>query len=218
MSNRWDQLLVGLEGLHGDLPSFDTTNLPSNPEILFASWFQEARNEGVLEPHAMTLSTVRPDGTPDARVLILKKLFEGKWYFASSNESAKGLQIKLNPNVALTFYWPKLGKQVRIRGKVIDTGDEASKEDFLQRSKGAKAIALIEKQSKELTDQQVLVEAILEQEKRLSADPDTITPNWRLYAVLAEEVEFWQGDSERKHTRVVYRKEGDEWRHGFLWP
>ncbi|WP_187118671.1 pyridoxine/pyridoxamine 5'-phosphate oxidase [Risungbinella massiliensis] len=216
--NKWDHLLTGLKSLQGDLPSFDTTDLPSNPEILFASWFQEARDIGVPEPHAMTLSTVRADGTPDARVLILKKLIEGKWYFASTNESAKGLQIQQNPYVALTFYWFKLGKQVRIRGKVMDAGDEASKVDFLQRPIGARAIALIEKQSKELLDPFELEEAIREQEIHLLADPDKITPNWRLYAVQAEEVEFWQGDSKRKHTRVVYRKEGDEWRQKLLWP
>lgn len=48
--------------------------------------------------------------------------------------------------------------------------------------------------------------------------PDTVSTNWALYEVEASEVEFWQGDSERKHPRVQYQRNGDNWEHQLLWP
>jgi pyridoxamine 5'-phosphate oxidase len=45
----------------------------------------------------MTLSTVDENGYSDARILILKKVDEDGWYFASSSNSRKGLQIQNNP-------------------------------------------------------------------------------------------------------------------------
>lgn len=32
----------------------------------------------------MTLSTVDEDGVPDARILIIKKITDNRWYFATS--------------------------------------------------------------------------------------------------------------------------------------
>ena len=65
----------------------------------------------------MTISTVDQDGYPDARVLILKNVIDEAFFFASSSESRKGRQLEDNPHVALTFYWPALGRQVRIRAQ-----------------------------------------------------------------------------------------------------
>lgn len=41
----------------------------------------------------MTLSTVDADDYPDARVLILKNVFDDKFYFATGLESRKGQQL-----------------------------------------------------------------------------------------------------------------------------
>ncbi|HEX5291029.1 MAG TPA: hypothetical protein VFX25_19390 [Streptosporangiaceae bacterium] len=56
----------------GVMPDFDAVDAPDDPAELFASWLRHAVEEGVPEPHAMTLSTTGPDGAPDARTLILK--------------------------------------------------------------------------------------------------------------------------------------------------
>lgn len=34
---------------------------------------------------------------------------------------------------------------------------------------------------------------------------------WVLWRIVAERVEFWQGAVDRRHTRIVYRREGEEW-------
>ncbi|TCS93222.1 pyridoxine/pyridoxamine 5'-phosphate oxidase [Hazenella coriacea] len=215
---RIGKIFGGLKTLSGPFPPFHTEHLPQAPHILFGDWFQTALDQGEIEPHAMTLSTIDPNGFPDARVLILKDFDTYGWYFASSSKSKKGLQILQNPKVSLTFYWPVIGRQVRVRGMAVNMGNELSARDFLQRGKVARAIALIGKQSSILDEQDDLEEAVTKQLDQLERNPHQIDPYWTLYRVEAEEVEFWQGDENRKHTRVIYQLTENEWVKKQLWP
>ncbi|VEF47546.1 Pyridoxine/pyridoxamine 5'-phosphate oxidase [Bacillus freudenreichii] len=210
--------LKNLKSLKGPFPKFDPTNVPSNPNELFQEWFHTAIEKGVHEPHSMTLSTINSYGHPDARVLILKDIDEDGWYFASGSNSVKGQQLKMNPNVSLTFYWSLIGRQVRIRGTSCKVGKERSAKDFLERGEVARAIALLGKQSKVLADSKILEESILKQIERLKSKPSTVDAYWCLYKVTASEVEFWQGDRERKHIRLLYRMENNKWIKELLWP
>ncbi|UOQ84450.1 pyridoxine 5'-phosphate oxidase C-terminal domain-containing protein [Gracilibacillus salinarum] len=95
----------------------------------------------------------------------------------------------------------------------------ASAKDFLQRSSEARALALIGHQSKEMKQSQMLDDALLKTKELIREAPDTLSAYWKLYEVTADEVEFWQGNPERKHTRVQYQRNDDgHWRHRFLWP
>ncbi|PPA90147.1 hypothetical protein C4A77_25240 [Brevibacillus laterosporus] len=38
-----------------------------------------------------------------------------------------------------------------------------------------------------------------------------MSPSWTLYRVIAEEVELWQADEERKHIRLMYNLEENKW-------
>lgn len=204
--------------LLGPFPSFHIDDVAEKPHQLFLEWFQVAIDHGVHEPHSMTLSTVDHNGFPDARVLILKDIDQFGWYFASSSESEKGKQIEVNHNVALTFYWSKIGRQVRIRGKAIKMSKNDNAKDFLNRSSSARAIALIGKQSSILKDQYVFEEAWQNKLSMIQKNPTIVSPYWGLYRVVAEEVEFWQADEERKHIRLRYQLEGDKWIKNQLWP
>ena len=137
------ELLRKLSSLAGPLPSFDTSACASTPEAQFLAWLGEAVAAGVQEPHAMTLSTADDDCHPDARVLILKDLDEQGWHFAASAASPKGVQLSRHPEAALTFYWPKVGRQVRIRGAVVALDCEKNAADFLARPQGSRAGALL---------------------------------------------------------------------------
>ncbi|WP_440117765.1 pyridoxine/pyridoxamine 5'-phosphate oxidase [Paenibacillus sp. QZ-Y1] len=218
MSEKPSDLLRGLKSLSGPFPTWDTERLPDRPGELFLDWLRLAIDADVKEPHAMTISTVDANGFPDARVLILKDVVDEAFYFASGSESRKGQQLEDNPHVALTFYWPVLGRQIRIRGTAEDLGAEAGAADFRKRAAGARAVAMMGRQSQELRSEEELEHAIATQKERISRDPDAVTPNWRLYAVNAKEVEFWQGDPERKHMRIQYVMQEGTWSHRRLWP
>lgn len=215
---RTKDLLRELKVLAGPFLEFNTTDLPENPSDLFLEWLNIAIEEGVHEPHAMTLSTVDETGAADARILILKDVTRNKWYFAASATSRKGEQLKSNPRVALTFHWSTIGRQIRIRGTASKMATEASSTDFLKRSSEARAMELLGNQSKILTRYEDIDEALVKTKELVKQAPDTVSPNWTLYAVDATEVEFWQGDPERKHIRVQYQLHGEHWKHHLLWP
>src|SRR5437763_5558423 len=142
-----------------DLPGFDTDTAPDHPAELFADWLEAAIGAGVRAPHAMTLSTVDAEGRPNARVLLLKGLDDGRWQFASSRTSRKGREIAATPSGAATFYWREQGRQVRLRGRILDGGAEAATRDFLARPMESRVEALAGRQSEVLEDRRDLLAA-----------------------------------------------------------
>ena len=211
-------LIRGSKTLLGPFPKFNTDNGGDCPYELFLEWFESAIQHGIYEPHAMTLSTIDCYGHPDARVLILKDVDKKGWYFASSSKSEKGKQIRDNPHVSLTFYWPQIGRQIRIRGAAEMMDSEKNKEDFLHRGSTARAIALLDKQSSPLDDNQTLDFLLEERLKWLKVNQQAIYPYWTVYRVKAQEVEFWQAHTERKHVRLKFTRSDDQWVNKQLWP
>ena len=207
-----------LASLAATPPPFDPTFAPENPLDLFVAWFGQAVEAGQLEPHAMTLSTVDAEGIPDARVLILKDLTDDGWWFASSSASVKGVELTANPVAALTFYWPTVGRSVRIRGAVTRGSDDENARDFSRRSLGARAVALGSPQSAPLGSRDESEAAIEKAARELDAHPDLVSPTWTLWCVRPSTVEFWQADAERRHQRLRYSSQGQSWSTTLLWP
>lgn len=208
-----------LKALKGPFETFEAEQLTADPMDLFMQWLKLAVAKEIPEPHAMTLSTVDAEGCPDARVLLLKRIDSNGFYFASSDSSQKGEQLRGNNRAALTFYWPVLGRQVRVRGYVETTDPKADEADFLARSLGARAIALTGRQSQVLSGGRDQVkQAVQHQKDALLQDPQKVAPDWRLYRLCPEQVEFWQGSPDRMHSRYQYYKQDGAWAWRELWP
>ncbi|MFJ6789748.1 pyridoxine/pyridoxamine 5'-phosphate oxidase [Streptomyces angustmyceticus] len=212
------QLLRDLPVFAGDLPAFDPRETPDDPVDLFTNWLLGAVRAQVPEPHAMTVATAGSDGNPSARTLILKDIDADGWRFAAHRDSTKGRELADRPYAALTFYWQPLARQVRVRGPVVRESAERAAADFLARSPGARAEALLGRQSRPLGDLAERDAAVAESAARLARDPGLVAPGWTLHTVHAESVEFWQGDQDRKHTRLAYHRTDDGWRKELLWP
>ena len=216
------EMLRALDSLAGPFPAFDPAAVPEDPRDLFVAWFQRAVDAGVHEPHAMTLSTVDDAGWPDARVLILKALDRDGWHFAATRTSRKGVEIDKNPKAALTFYWQPLGRQVRLRGAVQDMGPAARDADFRAKPAGSRAAALLARQSQVMCGNdefdEALDKALERQRARLADDPGIVAPDWAVYALEPTEIEFWQGDEQRRHIRLRYRRHEAGWVRERLWP
>jgi pyridoxamine 5'-phosphate oxidase len=203
-------LLRSLPSLKGPFKPDNFTPFPDTPQQAFTLWLNNAIAHGVKEPHAMTLSTVDADGFPDARVLILKNVDDRGWHFASKADSPKGLQIASSPKVALTFYWPQLGRQVRIRGRAAELSASESAADFLERPLGSRATAVASLQSERMDDTIDLGGRIADAQALIEGNPDYVSVLWRLYAVAPETVEFWQGATDRLHRRLRFEKHGED--------
>ncbi|MFD7919967.1 pyridoxal 5'-phosphate synthase [Streptomyces sp. NPDC059740] len=212
--------LRGLDVFAGPLASFDPAAAPAEPVELFLTWLREAVDAGLPDPHAMTVSTVDEHGDPWARVLILKNVDTAGWQFAAHADSPKGRQLALRPSAALTFYWPVLGRQVRVRGPVHPEPAERGAADFLARSAGARAEALLGHQSRHLESLQERDRAIGEALSRVQQSPGLVAGAWTLHTVTPVSVEFWQADKSRVHTRLDYARAtaGGPWEKHLLWP
>lgn len=204
--------------LTGPFYRFDIKDAPHSPIDLFMEWLNLAIELQVKEPHATTLSTVDADGFPDARVLLLKNVDHEGWHFAAQRSSPKGQQIKSNANVALTFYWPSLGRQIRIRGRAHDMGSDARDADFLARPLSSRAAGLLGRQSQVLHHHEEISSGITRQLERIAQEPGIVAPDWGVFAVRAEQVEFWQGSTDRQHVRIRYRWAQKGWSLDRLWP
>ncbi|QFU87917.1 pyridoxal 5'-phosphate synthase [Amycolatopsis sp. YIM 10] len=212
------ELLRELPSLAGPLPGFDPAGAPDDPFALFTDWLRAAIEAGVREPHAMTLSTVDGEGRPSARVLILKDLTAEGFQFAFGSAGRKGKELANTPWAALTFYWAPLGRQVRVRGRAESTGGDLGARDFLARSETSRAVALLGRQSTPLADSAELETALAAARERVRQEPGLVAPDWSVGTVVPDEIEFWQGNEQRRHVRLNYRRTAGTWTKELLWP
>src|SRR5687767_1713393 len=107
----------------------------SDPLQQFRSWFEEAGTDLVA------LATATREGAPSARTVLLKGVDDRGFTFFTNYESRKGHELGENPRAALLFYWPPLGRQVRIEGSVERVSPEDSDAYFRTRPRGAQLAA-----------------------------------------------------------------------------
>ncbi|MFE9774019.1 pyridoxal 5'-phosphate synthase [Streptomyces sp. NPDC005931] len=207
----WDPGVTGL-------PPLDPDTAPAEPLPLFTRWFAEVVAAGQTEPHTMSLATADAAGLPDVRIVMLHGADADGWSFATHAHSRKGGHLAARPYAALAFYWPVLGRQVRVRGPVRTAPAEEAQADLHARTTGALAAALTGRQSGVLGSARELARASEAAWERAAAEPDTPVPSWTLYRLRPEEVEFFQGDAQRRHVRLRYRREERGWARELLWP
>src|SRR5690606_33689234 len=90
--------------------------LADDPQAQFERWISQAQKAQLLEPNAMTLATVDPQGQPFTRTVLLKKTDSRGLVFFTNFESRKAAHMAENPKVSLLFIWLPLQRQVSING------------------------------------------------------------------------------------------------------
>jgi pyridoxamine 5'-phosphate oxidase len=187
------------------------SSAPSEPWELFSSWFEIARKTKILEPNAMILSTVRQDGQPTSRVVLLKDIDQSGLVFFTNYLSQKGEQLAHNPKASILFWWEPLQRQIRIEGEAIKIDEEESDTYFQSRPYGSCLGAWVSEQSQMIVDRTVLEKRQIEFEKKF-ADSNVPRPDhWGGYRLKPNKFEFWQGRSNRLHDRLLYQMKQDSW-------
>jgi pyridoxamine 5'-phosphate oxidase len=192
------------------LKSLREEDVLNDPIEQFSNWWAEAVNSKIEEVNAMTLATATPDGTPSARIVLLKGVSKDGFMFFTNYQSHKGKELANNPKAALVFFWKELERQVRIEGMVEKVSETDSEAYFASRPAASKIGAWASPQSTTIAGRYVIEENVQKYQAQFGEDiPRPL--HWGGYIVKPKKIEFWQGRRSRLHDRILYTRQQQEW-------
>ena len=177
-----------------------------DPLQRFNELFAQARLNPCHDPTAMTLASVGADGRPSARGVLLKGVDGGGFVFYTNTRSRKGRELDANPNVALTFWWPAIGWQVRVEGSAARVTDAEADAYFATRARGSQLGAWASEQSETLASRAELEARLASLTAEHAGRPVPRPPHWTGYRVTPTLVELWKNREDRLHEREEYRR------------
>jgi len=179
-------------------------NVDPDPLRQFAAWFEQATATGMPQPEAAAVATASPDGAPSVRMVLVKGFDEHGFVFFTNYESRKGRELEANPQAALLFHWPPLGRQVRIEGPVQRVTPEESEAYARSRPRASQLSALASPQSSVIESRDTLERRVAELDAEHDGAELPMPSAWGGYRLSPEIYEFWQHRADRLHDRLRY--------------
>jgi pyridoxamine 5'-phosphate oxidase len=197
----------------------DSAPLVTDPFARFQEWMTEAWRHEPEDANAMTLATATPDGTPAARIVLLKGADARGFVFYTNTESRKGGELAANASAALLFHWKPQGRQIRIEGRVEPVTDTEADAYYASRPRISRLGAWASDQSRALPERAELERRLAGFEAKYPGEDIPRPPHWSGFRVIPERFEFWQNMPYRLHDRTVYTRAADGgWTIGKLYP
>lgn len=187
----------------------DREDLSADPFEQLRLWLADADGKEI-EPSAMSLATVGPDGRPSARVVLLRNVEAESVTFFTNYESQKARAMEATGVAAGNLFWPSLQRQVRLEGRVERVSGNESDEYFAQRPYESQLASAASRQSSVIESRSVVLDEI-ERLRKLYPDAVPRPSSWGGYRILVEMFEFWQGGPSRLHDRFRYTRSEPEW-------
>ncbi len=188
----------------------DASACPREPLELLTRWLEEAAESGVTEPGAVAFVTVGDGARPTARTVLVKRIEQHALVFTSALWTRKARELERNPNVALLFHWPTLGRQVHLAGRAALATRALAEELFAERPLAHRLQTLVSRQGEPIADLEPLRrrhEHLLE----AMETPPRCPPDWGAIRVHPDAVEFWSQGADRLHDRLLYAREASRW-------
>ncbi len=183
----------------------DPDSAAPDPIAQFRRWYDQARAAGVVQPEAMTLATATRHGGVSARTVLMRALDERGFVFYTNFRSAKGAEIAGNPVAALVFHWREQERQARVVGPVRPVDVAEATRYWDSRPRGHRISAWASPQS-EVVGLDDLEARVAEVEARFANAEPPLPPFWGGFRVAVDELELWQGRTDRLHDRLRYRR------------
>jgi pyridoxamine 5'-phosphate oxidase len=190
--------------------SLDEWRISSDPFKQFTRWLQEAAGRHSVLPETVTLATATRSGRPSARTLLLRAFDNSGLVFYTNYSGRKGKELAENPQAALVFYWPRLGRQIRVEGRASKVSTRESDNYFSTRPRDSQLSAWASQQSRVVRDREFLEDGVRRYERKY---PGRVPrpPNWGGYRLRPNVFEFWKERPGRLHDRLRYRRLKGRW-------
>lgn len=190
----------------------DVTDLDNDPLRQLAAWLDAARTAGQPMAQAMTIASATSDGTPSARLVVLRGLRRGLVFFTDT-ESDKGAELTANPQAAAVLHWlVPVHRQVRAAGPVEPVSQREADEYWNARAPAVRLSAAASRQSRVIPTRTVLETQVRDIVRQYPDGADIPRPRrWGGFRLLPSRVEFWQESPDGLHDRIRYRQEGESW-------
>ncbi|VDM37880.1 unnamed protein product [Toxocara canis] len=192
-----------------DEPFLLEENLPSkDPFDIFDVWFKHIaskKDASFEEVNAACLSTVC-NNRPSSRMILMKEYDREGFSFYTNLESKKARDIKASPQACLLFYWPRVDRQL--------LPAEMAEAYWNSRPVKSRIGSKLSAQSSVIPNRQFLIDKRnelirLAEEK---GDEAITRPDWwGGYRLRPDYFEFWQGQSDRIHDRIVFERTTSGW-------
>lgn len=185
-------------------------DVAADPFEQFSVWMNDALIGDIIDPNAMTVSTVGADNMPSARVVLLKYFDQTGFVFFTNYESKKGTDLNNNPNTVFHFFWPQLDRQIGIYGSVQKTSRLESEKYFNSRPVDSRIGAWASAQSRVVASRDEL-ESRFSELKDKFGDDVPLPDHWGGFRLTPIRFEFWQGRQNRLHDRICYSLVEQNW-------
>ena len=194
-----------------DYGTLSRENLRTNPFEQFSLWMDQALEAGIIDPTAMSVATVDPEGKPWQRMVLLKGFDERGFVFYTNLGSRKASDITSNPQVSLQFPWLQLDRQVIVGGMAERLADNENSDYFKSRPISSQLAAWASEQSSPIASREVLEAQFNAVQQRFESGEVPLPEFWGGYRIVPREFEFWQGGENRLHDRFSFQRDGDSW-------
>jgi pyridoxamine 5'-phosphate oxidase len=190
-----------------------------NPIEIARNWLAEAEKTEINDPNAIALSTVDPDGLPNARMVLLKDIEDDAFVFYTNYGSKKAQEIDAAGKAAFVMHWKSLRRQVRVRGVVEKVDGPQADEYFNSRSLKSRLGAIASKQSQPLESRAKLIGEVAVVTAKNGIKPSR-PDYWGGYRIRPLEIELWADGTHRLHDRYRWSRLGvnDVWEICRLYP
>jgi pyridoxamine 5'-phosphate oxidase len=180
-------------------------------------WIEQARAEGIPQSASVAFVTVGTGGRPSARTVTLKRVEDEALLFTSALWTRKAREIEANPQVALLFHWPALGRQIHVTGEATLAERALAEELFAERDPFNRLQTVVSRQGAEIDDLDALRDRmahLAEVQETAPACPE----DWGALRIRPEAIEFWSEAEDRIHERRLFKRVAGGWRARLLAP